>query len=102
MPAEDYRLIIPRQIPILERMNVLSTGFSVGAAIAFGLAAVIFIMFLLVRWARRRSTGAVAAGALLSLFAPDPTLENTIKLVEESKRLQSEEDEEGEDKDPVN
>jgi len=82
-------------------MNEFSTSASTGLAIAVGLAAVVVIMFLLVRWARRRSTGAVAAGALLSLFAPDPTLENTIKLVEESKRLQSEEDQEGEDKDPV-
>ena len=82
-------------------MNELLTGASAGLVIAVGLAAVLCIMFLLVRWARRRSTGAIAAGALLSLFAPDPTLENTIKLVEESKRLQSEEDEEGEDKEPI-
>jgi hypothetical protein len=82
-------------------MIELSTGVSTGLAIAFGLAAVICMMILLVRWARRRSTGAVAVGALLSLFAPDPTFENNIRLVEESKRIQSEEDEEGEDKDPV-
>jgi len=74
---------------------------SAGLAIALGLAAAIGVMFLLVLWARRRSTGAVAVGALLSLFAPDPTFENNIRLVEESKRLQIEEDEEGEDKDPV-
>lgn len=82
-------------------MNEFSTSASAGLAIAIGLAAVIFIMLVLVRWARRRGTGAITAGALLTLFAPDPTLENTIKLVEESKRIQSEEDEEGEDKDPA-
>jgi len=82
-------------------MIELSSGVSTGLAIGLGLAAIICIMVLLVRWARRRSTGAVAVGALLSLFAPDPTFENNIKLVEESKRLQREEDEEGEDKDPV-
>jgi len=82
-------------------MIELSPGVSTGLAIAFGLAAVICIMVLLVLWARRRSTGAVAVGALLSLFAPDPTFENSIKLVEESKLLQSEEDEEGEDRDPA-
>jgi len=78
-----------------------TSGIPAGLAIALGLAAVICIMVLLVRWARRRSTGAVAVGALLSLFAPDPTFENNIRLAEESRRLQSEEDEEDEGKDPV-
>jgi len=79
-------------------MNELSPALVTGLAIALGLAAAIAVMFVLTRWARRRSTGAIAAGALLSLFAPDPAFENTIKLVEESRRLQSEEDEQGEDK----
>jgi hypothetical protein len=36
---------------------------------------------------------------LLSLFAPDPTLERNIRLAEEAKQVQCEEDEEGEGKD---
>lgn len=82
-------------------MNTLSPELIAGLAIAFGLTAVIVLMVLLAKWARCRSSGALVAGALMSVFAPDPTLENSIKLVEESRRIQSEEDEEGEDKDPV-
>jgi len=82
-------------------MNTLSPEMTAGLAIAFGLTAVIVLMVLLANWARRRSSGALVAGALMSVFAPDPTLENSIKLVEESRRIQHEEDEEGEDKDPV-
>jgi len=41
------------------------------------------------------------AGALFSMFAPDPTLERNIRLAEEAKQEQHEEDEEGEDKGPV-
>ena len=63
------------------------------------LAAAIFAMILFAKWARRRSRGAVATGALLSAFAPDPTFEKNIRLVEEAKRVQSEEDEVGEGKD---
>ena len=59
----------------------------------------LYILFGLARWARRRSKGAVVAGALLSVFAPDPTLERNIRLAEEAKQVQSEEDEEGENKD---
>jgi hypothetical protein len=72
-----------------------------GLVIAFSLLAVIAVMVLLARWARRRSRGAVMAGALLSMFAPDPTLERNIRLAEEAKQEQHEEDEEGEGKDPV-
>jgi predicted tellurium resistance membrane protein TerC len=79
-------------------MNALSPGLATALVIALGLAAVIVVMLALTRWARRSSSGAIAVGALLSLFAPDPAFENTIKLVEESKRLQSEEDEDSEDK----
>ena len=56
------------------------------------------VMIGLVVWARRRSTGAIATGAFLSIFAPDPTFEATIRLVEEAKQEQVEEDEEGEPK----
>jgi len=68
--------------------------------LALGLAAAIALMIGLVKWARRRSKGALTAGALLSLFAPDPTLERTIRLAEEAKQVQMEEDEEGQGKDP--
>lgn len=60
------------------------------------LALLALVLVLGVRWARTRSSGALAFGALLSLFAPDPTLERQIRLVEEAKQQQSEEDEEGE------
>jgi len=65
------------------------------------LLSVIVVMVLLARWARRRSKGAVMAGALLSMFAPDPELEKNIRMAEEARQTQTEEDEEGEDKDPV-
>jgi hypothetical protein len=80
-------------------MNSLPPDLSAGLLIAFGLAATLLILFLLARWARRRSKGAVVAGALLSMFAPDPTLERNIRMAEEAKQVQCEEDEEGEGKD---
>jgi hypothetical protein len=67
-----------------------------GLLIAAFLAAVAYLMARLVRWARRRSRGAVITGAILSMFAPDPTLEANLRLAEESKQQQMEEDEEGE------
>jgi hypothetical protein len=67
-----------------------------GLLIAAFLAAVAYLMVRLVRWARRRSRGAVITGAILSMFAPDPTLEANLRLAEESKQQQMEEDEEGE------
>ncbi len=69
-----------------------------GILIALSLTLLIFVMVLLVRWARTRSRGAVATGALLSMFAPDPTFEANLRLAEESKQQQVEEDEEGEPK----
>jgi len=71
----------------------------VGLLISLGLAALIVVMVLLVRWARKRSRGAVVAGALLSMFAPDPTIERNIRLAEEARQSVAEEDEEGEGKD---
>lgn len=38
----------------------------------------------------------IAVGALFSIFAPDPTLEQKIVMVEEAKVNQSEEDEQAE------
>lgn len=69
-----------------------------GLLIALGLFVSIIVMVKLAIWGRRRSKGAVMAGALFSIFAPDPELEKNIRLAEQSKQLQCEEDEEGEDK----
>jgi hypothetical protein len=60
------------------------------------LALLAVLLVLGVRWARTRSSGALAFGALMSLFAPDPTLERQIRLTEEAQQQQAEEDEEGE------
>jgi hypothetical protein len=64
--------------------------------IAALLGGVGYLMVYLVRWARRRSRGAVITGAILSAFAPDPTLEANLRLAEEAKQQQVEEYEEGE------
>ena len=53
----------------------------------------IAVMAVLVVWARRRSKGMIVFGALLSFFAPDPTLEQKIVMVEKAKADQTEEDE---------
>ncbi len=58
-----------------------------------GLIVLIVLMIVMVRWARNRSRGALVTGALLSVFAPDPELEKTIRLAEEAKTVQMEEDE---------
>ena len=63
-----------------------------------GLAVLIAIMILGVRWARRRTTGALMFGAILSLLAPDPTLEQKIRLAEEAREERGEEEGKGEPK----
>jgi hypothetical protein len=75
-------------------------SFFASLLLALGLVAAILLMIGLVKWARRRSQGALTAGALLSLFAPDPTLERNIRLADEAQQVQMEEDEEGQGKDP--
>lgn len=80
-------------------METLPPELRTGLLIAIGLTVTLYVLFGLARWARRRSKGAVVAGALLSMFAPDPTLERNIRLAEEAKQVQCEEDEEGENKD---
>jgi len=75
-------------------------SFFASLLLALGLVAAILLMIGLVKWARRRSKGALTAGALLSLFAPDPTLERNIRLADEAQQVQMEEDEEGQGKDP--
>ncbi|MBT8059608.1 MAG: hypothetical protein KJO33_08440 [Gammaproteobacteria bacterium] len=69
-----------------------------GMLIGAGLLLLFLVMALTVRWARRRSKGALMTGALLSLFAPDPELEKNIRLAEQARQVQNEEDEEGEKK----
>jgi hypothetical protein len=76
----------------------VNPDFSFGLLIALSLAGAILFMAILARWARRRSKGALMAGALFSIFAPDPTLERNIRLAEEAKQEIQEEDEEGEPK----
>jgi hypothetical protein len=76
----------------------VNPDFSFGLLIALSLAGAILFMAILARWARRRSKGALMAGALFSIFAPDPTLERNIRLAEEAKQEIHEEDEEGEPK----
>ena len=72
-----------------------------GLMIALGLLAVITVMVVLARWARSGSKGAIMGGALLSMFAPDPELEKNIRLAEEARQEQHEEEEEGQDKDAL-
>lgn len=62
--------------------------------LAFGL--LFALMGLLLRWARRRGRGALMAGAFMSVLAPDPTLEQNIKLAEEAQEETEEEDPGGE------
>ena len=75
----------------------LSNELIAGLFILLGLVLMFCLMAILLAWARRSSKGAIALGAFLSIFAPDPTLDNKIKLVEEAKEIQSEEDEKGGD-----
>lgn len=79
-------------------MDIGNENLQSGLLIAALLLLMVLVGIGLVSWARRRSRGAVVTGALLSIFAPDPTLEANIRLAEESKQQQSEEDEEGEPK----
>lgn len=77
-------------------MEIGSENLRTATLIAALLFLMVVVFFRLALWARRRSKGAVVTGALLSIFAPDPTLEANIRLAEESKQEQAEEDEEGE------
>jgi hypothetical protein len=60
---------------------------------------IVYLMVQCVKWARTRSSGALVAGALMSVFAPDPTLERNIAVVEKAGRAENEEDREGEPQD---
>jgi len=70
-----------------------------GLLIALGLLGVIVLMVVLARWARGGSKAAVLSGALLSMFAPDPELETNLRLADEARQEQHEEDEEGQGRD---
>ncbi|MGD8346489.1 MAG: hypothetical protein PVI83_04545 [Lysobacterales bacterium] len=70
-----------------------------GLMIALGLLGVIVLMAWLARWARGGSKAAVLSGALLSMFAPDPELEKNLRLADEARQEQHEEDEEGQGRD---
>jgi hypothetical protein len=71
--------------------------FLTAISVSLGFIILAVVMVFLVKWARTRSKGALAAGAVLSAFAPDPTLERNIRLAENAKIVQREEDEEGGD-----
>ncbi len=72
-----------------------------GLLIALGLLAGSAGMVRVARWARRGSKGAIISGALLSMFAPDPELEKNIRLAEQARQEQHEEEEEGQDRDSL-
>lgn len=71
-----------------------------GLAIALGLAFLFVLLALLVRAARRGSKGALMTGALFSMFAPDPELEKNIRLANQARQEQHEEDEDSAGRDP--
>ena len=75
----------------------LDENILAGILVLIGYALVFATMVALVRWARRRNKGAIAFGALITAFAPDPTFERNIKLAEEARTINKEEDREGED-----
>ena len=79
----------------------MDPNLKAGVFIAISLLLVIVVMVLLARWARSGSKGAVLGGALMSMFAPDPEFEKNLRLAEESKQVQHEEEEEGQDKDKL-
>jgi len=76
----------------------VTAGLQAGLLIALALVAVFALMARAVRWARRRSRGALAAGALLSMFAPDPEFERRLRLAEEAQQEQHEEEGSGADR----
>ena len=78
----------------------MDPNLKAGMFIAVGFLLLFVFFYLMVKWARTRSRGALAAGAIFSMFAPDPELEKNIRLAEESRQEQHEEDEEGEDRYP--
>ena len=74
----------------------MNNDFVITAVVMAGFIILMVIMILLIVWARRRSAAVIAIGAFMSVFAPDPTFEQKIKLVEEAKADQEEQDGQGE------
>lgn len=63
--------------------------------IVFGIISIILLiyaLFKLVLWARKGGKGAIVVGALFTIFSPDPIFEKNIKIVQESKQSQEEEE----------
>jgi hypothetical protein len=66
------------------------------AFLSVALLLVIFVFYKLVTWARTRSTGAVVAGAVMvGMMAPDPLLEEQLKVLHEEQQKRPEDDESG-------
>ena len=70
----------------------MAPGAASGLLIALSLGALFVVLALGVRWARRRSRGALMTGALFSMFAPDPEFERRLRLAEEAQQEQHEEE----------
>lgn len=61
------------------------------------LFAIIFWVGLkLVAWAKRRKTAAVVFGAAAQMLLPDPNVEKTLKIIQESKKKQVKQQQNGE------
>ena len=71
--------------------------FAVGSVIGVCLLALLF--WRLIRWARRGGVGVMLAAASLFGFIADPVSEKQIRVVQEAREQQSEEDESGAPKD---
>lgn len=74
----------------------MDISLTVGLLLILGFVILVTTMVILVWLARRRGRGVVMAGAFLSIFAPDPTLEQKIVMVETAKVNQTEDDEQDE------
>ena len=74
----------------------MDSSFTVGLLLILGFVTLVTTMVILVWLALRRGRGVVMAGAFLSIFAPDPTLEQKIVMVETAKVNQTEDDEQDE------
>jgi hypothetical protein len=74
----------------------MDNSLTVGLLLILGFVTLVTAMVILVWLARRRGRWVVMAGAFLSIFAPDPTLEQKIVMVETAKANQTEDDEQNE------
>ena len=74
----------------------MDNSLTVGLLLILGFVTLITAMVILVWLARRRGRGVVMAGAILSILAPDPTLEQKTLMVKTAKVNQTEDDEQDE------